>query len=278
MKYTIIIIMFLFFFQGFSQKNVNDYKYVIVPIQFDFQKEPNQYRLNQLTKFLLKKYGFDAYVENEELPEDLRENNCLALKAVVESSGTFKTKTKVKLLDCYNNLIFISNEVVTREKEYSKAYNLTIREAFNSIGSLNYKYVPQETTQDEKKPSNQSITSVKSKIETPEKKVIKEVVENKAEQLNVVPEKSDENPLDNFEKFTRDNQIVYLKSGYGGMYMVDSNNNTLFKLQETSKKHVYILTVNKLTGVAFFDKDRGAYTLEYFKNNERTIEIYKRAQ
>jgi hypothetical protein len=42
--------------QGFSQRNVNDYKYVIVPEKFDFQKEPNQFKLNQLTKFLLKKY------------------------------------------------------------------------------------------------------------------------------------------------------------------------------------------------------------------------------
>ena len=277
MKYVITTIICFFFFQGFSQKNVSDYKYAIVPKKFDFQKRPDQYQLNQLTKFLLKKYGFDAYVEGEELPQDLLDNNCLALKAIVESSGALKTKTKVKFVDCFNNLIFTSDEAVSREKDYNKVYNITIREAFKSVESLNYIYIPKETKRQETT-TNKVKELAKPKMETPKKEVIKEVVESKTESFDVAPEKSDNNPLDNFEKFTRDSQTFYLKPGYGGMYMVDGTNENVFKLQETSQKHVYILTINALTGVAFFDQERGTYTLEYFKNNERKIAIYRRAQ
>jgi len=280
MKYIITFICCTFFFLGFSQKNVNDYKYAIVPKQFDFQKTPDQYRLNQLTKFLLKKYGFDAYVENEELPEDLQENNCLALKAIVQSSGTFKTKTKVKLLDCFNNVIFTTDEAITKEKDYNKAYNLTIREAFNDVANLNYKFVPKDrdAKQRETKASAQHKESNKSNDKTPKKEVIQKVTESKTTTVLVAPEKTDENSLNSFDKFTRNNQIFYLKPGYGGMYLVDKNNETIFKLQDTSKNHVYIVTIDNLTGVAFFNKEERFYTLEYFKNNERKIEIYKYAQ
>ena len=278
MKYSITFIICLFFFQGFSQKKVSDYKYAIVPEKFDFQGEPNQFRLNQLTKFLLKKYGFEAYVESDELPEDLRENNCLALRAIVESSGTFKTRTKVKFVDCYNNLIFISDEAVTREKEYSKAYNLTIREAFNSVERLNYKYIPKEGAQENKEKPNTVKKEVKPKIESKKEDEIEEVEKKGAESITIAPEKSEDNPLDSFKKYTRNSEQFYLKSGLGGMYMVDKNNDTVFKLQDTSKDNVFIVTINNLIGVAFLNKEDRFYTLEYFKGKERKIEIYKAVQ
>ncbi len=37
---------------GFSQQNT-DYQYIIVPKQFSFQKEINQFNLNILSKFLM---------------------------------------------------------------------------------------------------------------------------------------------------------------------------------------------------------------------------------
>ena len=42
----------------YSQSNLNDYKYVIVPNKFDFLKENDQYQLNSLAAFLFEKYGF----------------------------------------------------------------------------------------------------------------------------------------------------------------------------------------------------------------------------
>jgi hypothetical protein len=89
---------------GFSQSNLNDYKYVIVPTKYDFLKGADQYQLNSLTKFLFNKYGFTAIMEDEPFPEDLANNRCLAMDAKVEKeSGLLKTKLKVSLKDCNNS-------------------------------------------------------------------------------------------------------------------------------------------------------------------------------
>ena len=55
-----IIIIFLFHLSVFTQNslNINDYKYVSVPDRFDFLKTSDQYQLNSLTEFLLKKNGY----------------------------------------------------------------------------------------------------------------------------------------------------------------------------------------------------------------------------
>ena len=43
---------------SWAQMSLNDYKYVSVPEKFDFLKSNDQYQLNSLTFFLLKKKGF----------------------------------------------------------------------------------------------------------------------------------------------------------------------------------------------------------------------------
>ena len=43
---------------SWAQSSINDYKYVSVAEKFDFLKSNDQYQLNSLTTFLLKKNGF----------------------------------------------------------------------------------------------------------------------------------------------------------------------------------------------------------------------------
>lgn len=43
---------------------------VVVPNKFAFLKSDNEYQLNILTKFLIEKQGFKAYMENE-VPSEL---------------------------------------------------------------------------------------------------------------------------------------------------------------------------------------------------------------
>jgi len=86
---------------GFSQSNLNDYKYIIVPKKYDFLKTDDQYQLNSLSKFLFEKYGFVPLFDDEPLPDDLINNGCLALYANVDKeSGVLKTKLFIEL----NNL------------------------------------------------------------------------------------------------------------------------------------------------------------------------------
>ena len=140
----IITIAILFIVQtSFAQQQVNNYKYIIVPTQYNFQSSENQYQVNALTKFLFEKYGFTTYMSNEEYPTDLVKNPCLALKSnVVNIKSLLSTKVKIELVDCNNKVIFATDEAKTKEKEYKKAYYQAIRKAFKEIEELRYMYNP----------------------------------------------------------------------------------------------------------------------------------------
>ena len=64
-KFIFVLIFLCIVPNTFSQTNLNDYKYVIVPNSFDFLKYEDQYQLNSLTKFLFNKNGFTAIMEDE---------------------------------------------------------------------------------------------------------------------------------------------------------------------------------------------------------------------
>lgn len=145
MKYTFCLVVFaaLFNFKGFSQNSINDYKYIIVPNQFDFLREANQYQINSLVEFLFNKYGFTALMEGKDYPQDLKNNSCLALTAKVEEHKAFlNTKLQIHLIDCNKKVVMSSKIGQSREKEYAKAYNLAIRDAFETFQNANYHYQP----------------------------------------------------------------------------------------------------------------------------------------
>ena len=102
-----------------AQKSVNDYKYIIVPIQYDFQKSEDLYQINSLAEFLFNKEGFTAFLSNKELPEELKKNRCLALTAkLVNESKMLSTTLHFDLVDCNNNVVFSSIEGKSKEKDY----------------------------------------------------------------------------------------------------------------------------------------------------------------
>jgi hypothetical protein len=125
----------------FAQKDINSYKYIIVPIQYEFQKSEDQYQINSLTEFLFNKEGFTAVFSNSTFPDELALNACSALKAVlVSESGLFTTKIKINLVDCYNAVVFSTDLGTSKLKDYKKAYHEAIRNAFADIQALNYVY------------------------------------------------------------------------------------------------------------------------------------------
>lgn len=125
----------------FAQKNINSYKYILVPKQFEFQKSTDQYQLNSLTKFLFEKSGFTVLFMDENFPADLAANSCLGLKAKVNNdSGMFSTKMNVALTDCYNQVVFSTKDGKSKEKDYKTAYHEALRMAFSDIENLKYVY------------------------------------------------------------------------------------------------------------------------------------------
>jgi hypothetical protein len=136
----IVLLFVLISGYAFSQ-SVNDYQYVIVPVKFDFFKKEDQYRLNTLTKLLLQKYGFKAYLSNEEIPLNIETQRCSFLYAdVLENSSMITTKVKIVLKDCKEKVIFETQFGVSREKDYATGYSQALREAGKSFDKLNYKY------------------------------------------------------------------------------------------------------------------------------------------
>lgn len=141
MKRYILALLLFISFSGYSQNSINNYKYVIVPEKFSFQKQNDQYGINSLTRSLLESKGFTVYLDNGELPAELANNKCNALNAdLSEKSTMFTTGLTLLLKDCQGNVVFKSKEGKSREKEYNVSYNLALRAAFESLKEASYVY------------------------------------------------------------------------------------------------------------------------------------------
>lgn len=126
----------------FSQ-DLNDYKYIIVPESYDILGKTNQYQLNALTKFLFEKQGFETIMKSEAWPEDLQKNPCLGVSPVlVEDSGLFVTKVAIQLQDCKGTIIYKTRDGRSKQKEFEAAYQESLKDAFQDLANLQYKYTP----------------------------------------------------------------------------------------------------------------------------------------
>jgi hypothetical protein len=145
-KIVFIISFILISFLGTAQKDINNYKYIIVPKTFNLSDGDDQYQLNSLTKFLFNKYGYEAYFVDDDFPADLKNNRCLSLTAVLskENNSMFKTKLEFILKDCFGVVVMKSKLGESRLKKYDRAYNEALRKAFETFQNLDYKYSPNQ--------------------------------------------------------------------------------------------------------------------------------------
>lgn len=151
-KFFITAVFFVMMFCNSYGQKVLDYKYVLVPEEFIISKTPNEYGLNTATKQQLRSYGLEAYLKNETLPFNLKDNLCEVLNlSVEEESSLLKIKIKLILSDCEGKLIFVSQLGESKEKFYQKAYTEAFREALVSFKSLRLKKTDQANNYD--KPS-----------------------------------------------------------------------------------------------------------------------------
>ena len=135
---------------------------VVVPNKFAFLKSDNEYQLNILTKFLIEKQGFKAYMENE-VPAELLNTPCNILRADVKNESNMMTsKLRLVLTDCANKEVFSSEVGKSREKEYKKSYQEALRNALagNALATFRKQY--QQPQQPQASQPSQSL------VETPE--------------------------------------------------------------------------------------------------------------
>jgi hypothetical protein len=268
-KYTLILLSLFFVFtsETLSQENINNYKYVIIPTKYDFLKSEDQYQVNSLTKFLFNKYGYKAFMENEEFPEDLKNNRCLALYAdVAEQKAFMKTKLQIDLKDCNKKLIQSSKVGESREKEYSKTFNLALRDAFETFQFANYKYEPSQEIIAKTSPK----TSIENTDEKAEIERLKKELETlKEEQKPVVVEEITAEKIVTLEDLKNTNttvqddkafQVLYAQPIDNGYQIVDTTPKVVMILQFTGVEGVFSVKdskslVYKKEGVWMYSKD-----------------------
>ena len=163
---------------------------VVVPNKFAFLKSDNEYQLNILTKFLIEKQGFKAYMENE-VPAELLNTPCNILRADVKNESNMMTsKLRLVLTDCANKEVFSSEVGKSREKEYKKSYQEALRNALagNALATFKKQYQQSQSSQ-----SSQSSVN-----ETPEEDSIYQLNAKKVGDL--------------YELRWRDNDELFLKA------------------------------------------------------------------
>lgn len=234
-KRIIITISFILVsLYGMAQKDINNYKYVIVPKSFEFTNGEDQYQLNSLLKFLFNKHGFEAYFGDENLPEDLKENRCLAMTSNVlkEKGGVFKTKLKITLSNCFGTIVMTSKIGESRLKAYDKAYSEALRGAFETFQNLDYNYIDnQDGVVERSEPKVESVQKetlavikAENKVEETPKTV--EAVQAKTEAIGNTNNLSD---------------LYYAQEIKNGYQLVNAEPRIVMVLLSTAAENVFIV-------------------------------------
>ncbi|MDN3492682.1 hypothetical protein [Winogradskyella bathintestinalis] len=246
---------------GMAQKDINSYKYVLVPKTFEFSKNKDQYQLNSLLKFLFNKYGYEAYFTNDKLPDDLIYNRCLALTADVEKAkgGLFKTKLEVILTDCFGNKVLTSKTGESREKDYQKAYTEALRNAFETYQNLDYQYVPSQdmvivSSDNKTKSAKQTTTEIQqttNKVAPITKDFEANTVAAKVEKSEIKTAKTKHNLSD----------LHYAQDIENGFQLVNSEPRIVMVLLNTAAENVFL--VKGKSAIVF--KENGSW---YYSEND----------
>lgn len=252
-KITIVFIFFSFV-STFSQNNLNAYKYVIVPVKYDFQKSKDQDQINSLTKFLFEKEGFIVIMSNDSYPTDLSANHCIAITAnLVNESNMLTTRLYFEMIDCNNNIFLTTNIGKSKEKDFKKAYQASTRKAFESIKAQNYKYQPEEITP--------KVVPVAVVIATPSvsKSVEKNTAIEKKEVKNAVVAVVATPTV--VKKV--DTNVLYAQEIANGYQLVDSTPKVVYIALKTSMKDVYMIKGSNGT----ISKKNGVWVAEYYEGD-----------
>lgn len=240
------IIFFLFIISGFFS-NAQEEKSrgtIIVPKLFDFSKDENPYDISSYAKSFFEQQGFMAYIENEQIPVEIARDRCNAWYVNVEKTKGFMiTKLVVSLKDCQGNIIAVSEEGKSNEKEYRLAY----REAFrNAVKTL-------KITQ------KQTNAVVGNK---PEAVAVKPIDNQQA--VNLITAGKD-------VVVTENSNVYYAQPTSAGYQLVDSTPKVVLRMFRTSQPDYYIANSETANGVVF--KKNNQWIYEYYQGDKLVSEV-----
>lgn len=244
-----ILCALLFTYLAFGQENkATDYKYIIVPQKLDFLKEVDQYQTSSLTKFLLKKNGFTVIFDTDQYPLELRKDLCKALTAtIIKESSMFKTSIRLELKDCFNELVYASDEGISRLKDFKNSYHEALRNLHSTMGAI--KYTPK---------MNSGLSAMKKKKELR--------LNDKEIAVNMIQKVADIGSSD-LEKTKETLSAKPIENGY---QVMDTANKLVFIVLNTGLKDFFI--VKGSNGILY---KKGSYWIsEHYQENKRIIKQF----
>ncbi len=231
----------------FSQASqINAYEYVIVPMQFKFQNEPNQHQINILSRVLLKEEGFKVYMDSEDRPLAYRGNTCEPLFLDIENTSSYLTiKVIVRLKDCYDNVLFESEEGTTKLKDFREGYQEAVTMAFESLSEMNYQYDP-------------SLDKAESRT-----KLLKKTSSGNSEEIEeAYPDK---------KLFILDGEQYWMiKNGPKDFILLANQGKERFAELNNADKGTFIFNSKTISGAAYFDSD-GNLNVEFMDEDSGQI-------
>ena len=226
-RVTILLVFTSLILEG-QEINLDKYKYIIVSDKFHFVKEVDGYQTSSLTKFLLEKKGFQVFLSNENFPDELSQNKCNnTLFADVKDESDFLTiKSIIVLNDCKGKNIYTSKVGKSKLKEYKKAYQASIRSAFDSMTDFIYSNKPSE-----KSLITPEITIIDKIVVTPDpvsqkKEVVKEILPSENLYAQPIP--------NGFQLVNTTPEVVYvlLKTGVKDIFLLKDKMGIVYKSAE----------------------------------------------
>ncbi|MGB3145346.1 MAG: hypothetical protein WBB24_14685 [Maribacter sp.] len=288
MKKVVVITCLMLSYLGFSQTDLNNYKYIIVPKKFEGFKDVNQYQTSTLMKYLFDGKGFTP-VYDDALPEDLKMNRCLGLLAELQDdSNMFTTKTKIALKDCNGLEVFTTIEGTSKIKQYKEAFNQAIKEAMHSFNNMDYAYNGEQSAKASQEPIKVSFkndvkqlkeskaTKANDYKDAKESKMVIEQIATETEQLY-----KDKTPIaSNMTKGEKsapefkqleikepfEDEVWYAQSTENGYQLVDSTPKIRMQLLKSSADNVYMAQSDARNGMVY-EKDE-QWIFEYYENGE----------
>jgi len=270
--YILLAFIALISLTSVSAQELKDYKYIVIPQKFEFQDEAGQYELNALTRFLFIKYGFDAYLENEQLPDDLNASGCNTLYARADISGFLSTKALISLVNCRGKEVFVLPEGKSKIKDFKGGHQDAFRDAFEELEEeYGYTYsdaiveraeLIEEVEEEEEAP--QTLVDAVANNKPPKKEVVVSAIPKNSdvvikEEVSTAIDAEANNAATNEAEIEKDIKTV-LTSADGAFSMRATANG--FDVYEGSSKigtatktsaGSYLVNTSQFTGVGYYN-------------------------
>ncbi|MBS3739530.1 hypothetical protein [Mesohalobacter halotolerans] len=249
MKKNIVLLLLLLSISALGQTSPKKYKYITVPVQYNFTSEPNQFQINVLTRVLLKETNFEVYMnEGEKLPNELAKDQCLGLKAnVIKVGGLFTTTLKFQLKNCFGNTIYESTGT-SRKKPFKDAYHECLKNAIRDFQVVSSQYFMQNI-----------------ESETP------------AESVNIDNKNSNIPFKERAKTYKEGNKTYWLTKEKNNYILYQDQGKTIFATLEQADRGTYSFDSSTIDGAAYFDAE-GNLIVEYLAKDKDAVQklIFKK--